>query len=255
MKKKLIVLFLPTLFAGFITACSTTNEPSEAYKGQSTQQIFAEGKKSLVGNNYSDAIKHFEALDVQYPYGKETERAQLYLIYAYYMKEDYALSVAASDRFIRLHPTNPNVDYAYYMRGIANYKQSIGILERIFSVDLATRDLQLIKKSYASFNELLIHFPRSVYAAATQQYLVYLRNIIADHELQVGQYYYDRQAYTAAANRASNVVAHYQGSPAVVNALALMAKSYHQLGLTKLEQDALLVLKYNYPDAKVIVTS
>ena len=245
MKKNLLILILINLFVLFLGACATTNEPSQAYKGQTPQQIFEAGRTALLDNNYSEAIKHFEALDVQYPFQATTEEAQLYLIYAYYMKEEYVLSAATADRFIRVHPLNAHVDYAYYMRGMANYYQSLGVLERLFSVDIATRDLQQIKKAYVSFSELTERFPHSSYTPSAHQYMIYLRNVIAEHELETAQYYYNRKAYVAAANRASDLVAHYQGSPAVIPALEIMANSYHQLGMTKLESDTRLVMRYN----------
>ncbi len=251
MKNKLKLLCCVVFITGVLTSCSTSTDPSEAYKGETPHQIFVKGRAALQDKSYSEAVKRFEALDVQYPYGSETETAQLYLIYGYYMKEDYALSVAAADRFIRIHPTNPHVDYAYYMRGKADYYQNMGIIEKIFSVDLATRDLTQVQKSYADFREVVTLFPNSQYAPSAHQYMIYLRDVLADHQLRVAQYYYNRKAYVAAANRASGLVAHYQGAPAVVDGLILMVKSYHQLGLTKLEQDTLTLLKYNYPNATV----
>lgn len=251
MKKILIALSL----AALLTACSTTTDPADAFKGESPQQIYLRGKAALKSKNYSDAIKRFEALDVQYPYGEETESAQLYLIYAYYMKEEYVLSVAAADRFIRMHPTNPNVDYAYYMRGVADYYQNLGILERVFSIDLAKRDLFQIRKSYSDFNDLTLRFPQSIYTPAAHQYMVYLRNVLADHELHVAEYYYNRRAYVAAVNRASGLVAHYQGAPTGQHGLALMVKGYNQLGMSRHRDDALRVLQYNYPNAKVDLNS
>jgi outer membrane protein assembly factor BamD len=251
MRKKMKLLFGMAALAGLITSCSTSTDPADAYKNESSQQIYSKGVIALQEKSYSDSIKRFEALDIQYPYGENTESAQLYIIYAYYMKEDYILAVAAADRFIRIHPTNPHVDYAYYMRGISNYYQNMGILERMFLVDLATRDLTQIQKSYNDFNDVVTRFPDSRYAPSAHQYMVFLRNVLADHQLHVAEYYYNRKAYVASANRASNLVAHYQGAPTVVEGLALMAKSYRQLGLTKLEQDTLAVLNYNYPNAVV----
>jgi outer membrane protein assembly factor BamD len=251
MKRSLYLLGVALLGALFLTACSSAVSPSDAYKDETPQQIYQKGKAALQDKSYSDAIKRFEALDVQYSFGPETESAQFYLIYAYYMKEDYALAVAAADRFIRIHPTNPHVDYAYYLRGLSSYYQNMGVLERFFAVDLATRDLTQIQKSYEDFHELVVQFPNSAYAPSAHQYMVFLRNTMANHELEVAQYYYGRHAYVAAANRAGDVVAHYQGAPAVVDALVLMAKSYRKLGEIKLEQDALNVLAYNYPTLKV----
>lgn len=239
------------MLGGLLSACSTSTDPADLYKDETPYQIFERGKAALKDNSYSEAAKRFEALDIQYPFGVETERAQLYLIYAYYEKEDYALSVAAADHYIHMHPASPDVDYAYYMRGVSNYYQNLGVLERLFAVDLAKRDLAQIRASYNDFSTIVTRFPHSRYAPAAYQYMVYLRNVLADHELHVAEYYYDRKAYVAAANRASGLVAHYQGAPHVEDGLILMAKSYHQLGETKLEADTVKVLNYNYPNTKI----
>lgn len=246
MKKMMFYIALNLILLILVSACSTAVDPAEAYKGEAPQTIYAKGKAALQDKSYTEAIKRFEALDIQYPAGRETENAQLYLIYAYYMKEDYALSLSAAERFIRLHPTHPHVDYAYYMRGLADYYQNLGVLERLFAVNLATRDLAQVQKAYRDFNELIDRFPTSRYVPAAHQYLIYLRNVMANHELQVAQFYYNRKAYLAAANRASSVIAHYQGAPAVKEALQLMIQSYHELGETRLEQDAKRVWQYNY---------
>lgn len=245
--KKFLLLLAMAILVGFFTACATSTDPSEAYKDETPEQIYTHGKEALQNKNYTDAIKRFEALDVQYPFGSETEKAQLYLIYAYYMKEEYALSVAAANHFIRVHPTNPNVDYAYYIRGVSDYYLNLGIMERVFPIDLATRDLSQMQKAYGDFDELVARFPDSKYTPAAHQYMIYLRNIIASHELEVAEYYYDHKAYMASADRASYLVTHYQGAPAVIDGLKLMVKSYQSMGLTKLAQDTSLVLRYNYP--------
>jgi outer membrane protein assembly factor BamD len=242
---KQLVTFLCLLLMVWVSACSTVTAPSEVYKNETAREIYQRGKVALQGNNYTEAIKRFEALNVQYPFNEHAESAQLYLLYAYYKKEDYALCVIAADGFIHRYPAGLHVDYAYYIRGLANYYQNLGILERFFSVDLATRDLTQIQKSYHDFATLYRRFPYSRYAGPAHQYMIYLRNFMATHELEVSQYYYERAAYVAAVNRASVVVAHYQGAPAVIKALVLIAKSYHQLGLTKLEQDTLMVIQYN----------
>ncbi|HEX4044338.1 MAG TPA: outer membrane protein assembly factor BamD [Gammaproteobacteria bacterium] len=250
MKFFFIPVIIAVVFANLV-GCSAKTGPADAYKNETPQQIYREGKEELKDKNFGESIKRFEALDVQYPFGEETEWAQLYLIYAYYMKEEYTMCVSAADRYIRLHPISPYVDYAYYMKGVADYYQNLGVLERMFTIDLATRDLTQMQKSYRDFKELVILFPNSKYAPSAQQQLIYLRNMMATHELHVAQYYYDRKAYVAAANRASDVIAHYQGAPAVVDALVVLVKSYRQLGLTKEEQETLKVLQYNYPDKRV----
>lgn len=251
MKMRLTGLVTLLCLTSFLAACSTATDPADMYAGEPPAQIFKVGKSSLQDKGYNEAIKRFEALDVQYPFDRVTDDAQLYLIYAYYMKEEYTMAVAAADRYIRLHPVSPNVDYAFYMRGVANYYQNLGIIERLFAIDLATRDLTQIQQSYNDFSVLVARFPNSRYTPSAHQYMIYLRNVMAAHELHIAQYYYSRKAYVAAASRASDLVAHYQGAPTVVDALVLMAKSYHQLHMTKLEQDTLAVLHYNYPNVSV----
>lgn len=235
-----------------LVGCASTSDPADAYKGESAEQIFQKGEKDMRDHSYRDAVKRFEALDVQYPIGRNTEIAQLQIIYAYYMTDEYALAEASASRFIHSHPTDPHVDYAYYMRGLSNYFQNLGVFERIFAIDLAKRDLTQIKKSYDDFAALVERFPESRYAPAAHQYMIYLRNVLANHELQVAQYYYDREAYVAAANRATLVVRHYQGAPAVADALVIMARSYRALQLKPNEQEVMEVLQYNYPNSNYV---
>lgn len=233
----------------FLASCATSSDPAEQYRDETATQIFERGEAALRNKSYAEAIKRFEALDVQYPYGHNTEIAELHIIYAYYMNSDYASAESAADRFIHAHPTNRHVDYAYYMRGISNYYQNLGMFERAFNVDLAQRDLGQIKKAYGDFAEIIKVFPNSHYAPAAHQYMIYLRNILARHELEVAQYYLNRHAYVAAANRANLVVRHYEGAPVVPDALVVMAKAYRALHLTKDEKDTLMVLQYNYPNS------
>lgn len=245
------LFFIPIILLSFLmTACSTTTDPADSYKGQSAEEIFEKGEGALRDGDNPEAIKRFEALDVQYPFGENTETAQLQIIYAYYKTSDYASAEAAADRFIHAHPTSAHVDYAYYMRGLSNFYQNLGIFERMFAVDLATRDLSQIKKSFNDFSELVTLFPKSAYAPAAHQYMVYLRNILADHELDVAQYYYGRQAYVAASNRANLIIRHYEGTPSVPEALVIMTRSYRKLNLTENANDSLKVLQYNYPNSK-----
>lgn len=235
-----------------LTACSTAaTDPSDMYKGETGQQIYQSGKTALKNNDYSEAIKRFEALDAQYPYESSTQNADLYLIYAYYMKGEYALASSSADRFIRMHPTHPHVDYAYYLRGLSDFYQNLGVFERTFAIDLSKRDAVQIQKSFTDFRELVLRFPTSRYTPPAHQYMIYLRNVLAKHELDVARYYYNRKAYMAAANRASGVVTQFEGSPSVFDALVLMVKSYRQLHLTKLEEDTMAVLKYNYPNVNI----
>lgn len=250
LKQYRFLFFILSYF--LLSGCSSSIDPSEAYKGETPQQIFEGGEKSLRSRNFSEAIKRFEALDAQYPYNRNAEISHLHIIYAYYMASDYASAESAADRFIHFHPRSPYVDYAYYMRGLSNYYQNLGLFERLFSVDLATRDLSQIKKSYEDFATIDRLYPTSYYAPAAHQYMVYLRNILAAHELEVAQYYFDRQAYIAAADRANLVIRHYEGTPSVPKALVLLVQSYRKLNMTQLADDAMKVLEYNYPNSAYV---
>jgi outer membrane protein assembly factor BamD len=244
---KLLILF-PALLL-LLSACSTTTDPAETYKGETPGHIFQKGEESLRETSYSEAVKRFEALEVQYPLEPNTRLAELHIIYAYYKTQDYASAEAAADRYIHSYPTSPHADYAYFMLGLSNYYHNLGIFERVFTVDLATRDLTEVKKSFEDFSTIVKLYPQSPYAPAAHQYMVYLRGVLADHELEVAQYYYSRKAYVAAADRANTVVRGFQGATAVPEALVVMVKSYRALHLTQLENDTLKILQYNYPNS------
>lgn len=244
-----VLCILPLLL---LNACSTATDPAETYKGETPQQIFKKGEEALRESSYSEAVKRYEALEVQYPLEPNTRIAELHIIYAYYMTQDYASAEAAAERYIHSYPTSPHADYAYYMLGLSNYYHNMGVFERIFAIDLATRDLTEVRKSFDAFAAVVRLYPNSPYAPAAHQYMIFLRNVLADHELEVAQYYYSRKAYIAAADRANIVIQNYQGSSAVPDALVLMAKSYRALHLTQSENETLRVLIYNYPDSKYI---
>jgi outer membrane protein assembly factor BamD len=219
----------------FLAACASKTGPAEAYKGETPKQIFQAGELDMQKGDYSEAIKRFEALDVQYPLERETELAEVQLVYAYCRKEEYPMAVAAGDRFTRLHPMSQYTDYVYFIEGLAEFYQNQGVLDRAFSVDLAKRDLVPMKKAYNDFSAIVDRFPNSRYAPVAYQYMIYLRNILAKHQVQLAQFYYDRKAYVAAVNRANGVIQHYQGAPSVPDALVVMVKSYRELGLKREE--------------------
>jgi outer membrane protein assembly factor BamD len=247
---KYFTITVAGLLVSLLASCSTTQDPSTAYKNETAQQIFNEGEKALRDHNYQEAIKRYEALDVQYPFGSHIKISQLHSIYAYYMSSDYASAEAAADRFIHAYPTDPHADYAYFMRGLSKYNQNLGVLERLFTVDLAGRDLTQVKKSFKDFSDLIYLYPHSYYVPAAHQYMVYLRNMLANHELEVARYYYIKKAYIAAANRATLIVRHYEEAPAVPEALVVMAKSYRALHLGNNENEVLKVIQYNYPNSE-----
>lgn len=234
-----------------LSGCASTTDPADLYKGETAEKIFQKGEAALRDKSYQESIKRFEALNVQYPYDKNSEMAQLHIIYAYYMTSDYASAESAADRFIHAYPVSHHIDYAYYLRGLSNYYQNLGVYERLFNIDLSTRDLAQIKKSWEDFAIIVYQFPKSRYASAAHQYMIYLRNLVARHELEVAKFYYKRGAYVAAVNRANDVIRYYQGAPTVPDALVIMVKSYRAMHLNESAESTLRILKYNYPNVSV----
>jgi outer membrane protein assembly factor BamD len=238
-------------FALLIAACATEEKGIDAYKGKTAKQIYDGGKQAVSKKQYDVAIQNFEALEALYPFGEYAEPGELNLIYAYYANNDLDATAAVAGSYIHLYPRGSHVDYAYYMRGLANFDKSKSWFNVVYVKDPSQRDLSSMRQAFVDFSELVEQFPKSKYTPDAHQRMVYIRNLIANYELQTAQFYFDRKAYVAAANRASYIVVHFEGAPAIPNALKIMINSYNELGATKQANDALQVLKTNYPNEKL----
>lgn len=239
-----VISFFCILF--LVTACASKpkQEPTE-------KSLYEEAKKALKLRNFQQATLALEDLESRFPFGKYAEQAQLDLIYARYSGLDLEGSILAADRFIRLHPQSPSVDYAYYIRGIANYHLDLGISTQYFSaVDLSSRDPGNSRQAFTDFNELLTRFPDSQYASDARQRMIEIRNRLAYYELHAATYYIKRESFIAAANRAAYVVKHFPASPAVEDALIMMVELYRKLGVEDQATETLAVLAANYPNGK-----
>ena len=212
------------------------------------QQMYRQAQRYLGSSNYDLAISALLSLESRYPFGKFAEQAQLELIYAYHGAFQNEAAVEAADRFIRLHPTHPAVDYAYYMKGVAAYDLSEDFLSGLMPSDDSKRDVSRARESFAEFSQLISRYPNSRYAPDARARMVYLRNMLARHEIHVANYYFRRGAYMAALKRGQNVVENMQQSTAVADGLAVMAQAYALMGLDELTSDTLEVLCLNYPD-------
>jgi outer membrane protein assembly factor BamD len=198
---------------------------------------------------YDQAIKMFEKLEARYPYGRFAQQAQIESAYAYYKSNESALALAAADRFIKLHPNHPNVDYVYYLKGLVNFNEDLGIFAGFSNQDMSERDPRGAREAFDTFNDLVTRFPESRYAEDARQRMQYLVNALASHEVHVARYYYNRGAYIAAANRAQAAITTYPRAPANEEALFLMVKSYDALGMTDLRDDANRVMRKNFPNS------
>lgn len=228
--------------------CGILPEQEDETKDWSAERLYAEARSELSAGNYAQAAKYYEKLEARYPFGKHAQQAQLEIAYAYYKDEEPDAALAALDRFIKLNPRHPNVDYALYLRGLVNFNRGQGLVERYLPQDPAERDPGSALQAFEDFSELVRRYPESPYAGDARQRMLYLRNNLAEHEVRVADYYMRRQAYVAAANRAKHVIENYDRTPAVPRALTILAKAYRRLDLTDLSDDALRVLKLNFPD-------
>ena len=239
------------LFALALGGCSMFEEKDETVDW-SQQKLFTEATDEMHAGNYERAIKYYETLESRYPFGKYAHQAQINLAYAYYRFSEPESALAAADRFIKLHPQHPATAYAYYLRGLVNFNRSLSFIDRFLPTDASQRDPGAALDSYKDFSEVVSKFPNSEYAADSAQRMLYLRNNLARHEVNVARYYMKRGAFLAAANRAEYVVQNYQRTPALRDALELMIAAYGKLGMTDLEQDARRVLALNEQNGSLI---
>lgn len=237
------------LLLAALPACSLLPEQIDETKDWSVQKIYAKAKENVADGNYEQAVKMFEKLEARYPYSAQAQQAQLEVAYAYYKDNEPESAIAALDRFIRMHPTHPHVDYAYYLKGIVNFIEDRGLLARLGSQDMSERDPRAAQESFLAFKELVTRFPDSKYAEDARGRMAYLVDSLSRYELHVARYYAKRKAYVAAANRTKYIIEHYQNTPCIEEALALQARVYAEMGMKDLSEDSLRVLKLNYPNS------
>lgn len=247
MKKILLLCVLVCLVVG----CSKKPvDPLVGYRDKTSTQLFNDGERALAKGSYSVAVKNFEALDAIYPFGPYAEQGQLDIIYAYYKDGDDASAMVAADRYTRLYPRGAHVDYAFYMRGIVGFNEGLSWLQKAVGVDPAPRDISTLQQSYAAFAMVVHQFPNSLYYSDSLTRMAYIRNLLARREVMIAEFYLEHQAYVAAANRATYVVQHFQGSPQVINALVVMVKAYRALDLEEMANKTYAILQTNYPNTK-----
>lgn len=238
------------IFSLALAGCSGNDEIPDIDSGE--QQMYEDAQRYLRNGNFDLAVKSLQLLESRYPFGKYAEQAQLELIYAHFNAYEHEAAVEAADRFIRLHPQHPSVDYAYYMKGLAAYSSNQDLFTRFLPTDTTKRDTSYAREAFAEFAQLLSRYPDSPYAADARARMISLRNLLARHEVNVANYYFRRGAYLAATNRGRYVVENYQRTPAVADALAVMAQGYILLGMDDLARDSIDVLALNYPDHPAI---
>ncbi len=241
-----ITRLLPALLLLLLlTSCGLLPEVIDETKGWSASKFYSEASAALAEGDYETAIKYYEQLEARYPFGRYAMQAQLDVAYAYYRFEEPESALAAADRFIKLHPTNPYVDYAYYIKGIVNFNRSIGFFDRFIPIDSSQRDPGAAAESFKDFSTLIRKFPDSKYSEDARKRVIHLHNNMAKYQVHVARFYMKRGAYLAAANRCKEVIEKYQRSTAVRDALVVMIEAYDALEMEELSKDAQRVLALN----------
>jgi outer membrane protein assembly factor BamD len=242
--------FLLLTGAALLPGCKSTGDEDkyDETRNWSAERLYNEAKAELQAGAYKKAVEYYQKLEARFPYGRYAQQAQLELAYAYYKDDEPVLALAETDRFIKVYPEHANVDYAYYLKGLVNFNEDLGIFGGLANQDMSERDPRAAIESFESFRELVERFPDSRYAPDAYARMRYLLNALANNEVRVAEYYLRRKAYVAAVNRAQYALTNYPKTPAVEQALIVMVKAYDAMGLAELRDDADRLLKLNYPN-------
>jgi outer membrane protein assembly factor BamD len=246
--KKYYIPLLITLFT--LSGCSffEKKDIKNVEDDWTVERLYSEAKTSLDEEDYQTALRYYGQLEARFPFGDYAQKALLESAYAHYKGDDPEAAIATVDRFMRVYPLNESIDYAIYLRGLINFTRDIGILERYIPRDETQRDPGSAIFALKDFTSLVNRYPDSQYSEDASQRIVYLRNRLAQYEVNVAHFYMRRGSYIAAANRGKYVIENYPRTPAMADALFIMAKAYKILDLTDLSDDALRVLELNYPE-------
>jgi len=238
---KVTLLFAVLLVAGCASIEKSTNWTVEEFHGKARAHLDA--------GEWEQAIDYYHQLQRRYPYGKYAEQSQLEVIYAYYRNREPELAISSADQFIRLYPTHPRIDYAYYLKALSIFQSSTSLLDRVSRVDPSGWDPSPAQESFEAFRVLVTLFPESSYTGNGRQRMAEILNLITKHEVNIGRYYLRRGAHIAALNRAKYVIEHYPDESAVEDALGIMVAVYKKMGFDTLLDDTIRILQQNYPDS------
>ena len=237
------------LLSAALSGCGLFKDLDDPTKNLSAEQLYSRAKEELDSGNWDASIKAYEKLEAKFPFGRYAQQAQIEVAYAYYKMGETAQCISAIDKFQKLHPNHPSLDYALYLKGLANFKQDLGPLTTLAKQDLADRDPKAARESFETFKDLITRFPESRYANDARERMIYLVEALARHEIHVARYYIMRGAYLAAANRAQDAIVRFPNSPTHQQALEVLVESYDRMGMTDLRDDAKKVLAKNFPGA------
>lgn len=243
--KPLSRLLLAFAVLGVLAGCGTS--PEDKAETLEAKDLYEAANRSMTAGQYDSAVTYYKRLQARFPFGPYTSQGLIELAYAHWKNHQPEEAIAVADRFIREHPTHNHVDYAYYLKGLINFRRQLSVTEMLFPYERTTRDQTHAQQAFRAFQELITRYPNSPYAADARQRMVHLRNNIAQYELNIAEYYLSRNAYVAAVNRAKRVVENYDKTPAAPDACVVLIRAYDAMGMSDLAADARRVLELNYP--------
>jgi len=249
-RARAVLAALVLMFA--LAGCSWLPEVKDETSGWSAERLYKAAHDSMIDGNYTRAVKLFDTLEGRYPYGRYAQQAILEAAYANYRGGETAAAIAGCDRFIRTYPNHPNVDYAYYLKGLVHFREDQGLIGYVYELDLSERDPKEMRSSFAAFKELTAKFPDSQYYQDSLARMRFLNNSMAAYEVKVAAYYYRRGAFVAAANRAQGALLNFPQTPANERALDLLRASYTRLGMTTLAEDTQQILTRTFPESRYV---
>jgi outer membrane protein assembly factor BamD len=247
--KRGLVLLAAALVTLLLGGCGLLPEVKEETAGWSAEKLYSTAHDAMLEGNYTRAIKLFETLEARFPYGRYAQQAILEGAFSQWRAAEQAQATAACDRFIRTYPNHPNVDYAYYLKGLVYFREDQGLFGYVYETDLSERDPKQMRDSFVAFKELVQRFPTSRYAEDANARMRYLANALGMYEVHVARYYYRRGAYVAAANRAQAALINTPQTASNEPALDILTRSYEKLGLSQLADDSRRILGKTYPDS------
>jgi outer membrane protein assembly factor BamD len=249
-------LFLSFLVSSFIClgliACAAVTEDKSA--NWSPNKIYSEAKSEANDGAYDKAIPLYEKLEGRAAGTPLAQQAQLDKAYAQFKNGDQAQAIATIDRFLKLHPASPALDYALYLKGTINFTDNLGFFGSYTKQDLSERDQKAAKESFDAYKDLVAKFPESKYSSDAKQRMTYIINSLALYEVHVAKYYYTRGAYVAAINRAQLAITDYRDVPALEEAMYIIYKSYEALDIVQLRDDAKRVMETSFPKSELLLT-
>ena len=249
---KILRLLTTSAFIILTVGCSSSKNEAPKIDDKPPVELYSDAQHALDSASYDKAAEVLEALDNRYPFGPHSEQVQIDLIYSYYKQDETALALAGIDRFIRLNPTHKDLDYIYYLRGLTHVAVDQSYFQELFNIDRYDRDPSHALQAFKDFNRLIQHYPKSKYARDAQLRMVAIKDRLARYEISVAEWYIEREAYIAAINRGKLVLNNYPDTAAVEDALNIMIEAYNALGLVEPKENALAVLKLNYPNSRTV---